>query len=54
MEDTNVMRIKRRKHSKSKRRGKKATKCHDIHRRMGSSGMRTIRICPGKPARIVG
>jgi rRNA-processing protein FCF1 len=49
--DNEIMRAK-----KGKRRGKKrvATKCREIRRRMGKAGIRTIRICPGKPARIVG
>ena len=28
--------------------------CKRVNRRMGKSGMRTIEICDGKPARIVG
>lgn len=40
----------KRRHS---RKARKATKCHTIRRRMGSAGIRTLLICPGKPARIV-
>lgn len=50
--DNEIMKAK-----KGKRRGGKkrtATKCREIRRRMGKAGIRTIRICPGKPARIVG
>lgn len=28
--------------------------CKRVNRRMGKSGMRTLEICDGKPARIVG
>lgn len=54
--DNEIMRAKRgkRRGGKSKRSKRTATKCREIRRRMGKSGIRTIRICPGKPAKIVG
>jgi hypothetical protein len=51
--DSEIMRAKKGRRGKSKRR-KTPTGCKTIRRRMGKSGIRTIRVCPGKPARIVG
>ena len=53
--DNEIMRAKRGKRRGGKKSRKRtATKCKEIRRRMGKSGIRTIRICPGKPAKIVG
>ncbi len=53
--DNEIMRAKRGKRRGGKKSRKRTTtKCKEIRRRMGKSGVRVIRICPGKPAKIVG
>lgn len=49
-EPLTIDRAKRRKGGKRRRRH---PGCHKIRRRMGKSGVRTLLICPGKPARMV-
>lgn len=50
-EQLTVDKVKRRKGGKRRRRTPSG--CRKIRRRMGASGVRTLLICPGKPARIV-
>ena len=56
MDEQNIDRAKRRRGKGRRKTGRRKVPhgCKLIRRRMGKSGVRTIQLCPGQPAKIVG